>query len=78
MYWITAWATGALLAGVLASLLAARKKRDRYAWTAWSFVFPPAVLILWWLPARAAPARRPEEDDDEGDEIEDLLGDKSD
>ena len=46
--------------GVVAGILARVKRRDHSFWAAWSFLFPPMLLILLVMPANKGPRpRRP-------------------
>lgn len=47
---VVLWAGIATIAMVLAGILAGAKNRDYSAWMAWSFVFPPALIVLMLLP----------------------------
>ena len=43
---IVVWGIFAIAAAALAGVLAGVKNRDYSFWMAWSFVFPPLVLVL--------------------------------
>jgi hypothetical protein len=63
--------TAMILSGILGGILAGLKNRDYSYWIAWTFVLPPALIILALLPKRKGPRpHRPtlaEEDAREGD-----------
>jgi F0F1-type ATP synthase assembly protein I len=50
MTMIVIWGAVAFLATALAGVLAGIKNRDISFWMGWSFVFPPLVLFLLFLP----------------------------
>ena len=57
---ITYWGIAAIVASVLAGILAGVKRRDHSFWAAWSFLFPPMLLILLVMPSYKGPRlRRP-------------------
>jgi hypothetical protein len=43
---IAIWGVVAILAAALAGFIASAKRRDYSFWAAWSFIFPPMLLIL--------------------------------
>lgn len=47
---IVVWGIFAIAAAALAGVLAGVKNRDYSFWIAWSFVFPPLVLVLALMP----------------------------
>ena len=47
---IVVWGIFAIAAAALAGILAGVKNRDYSFWMAWSFVFPPLVLVLALMP----------------------------
>jgi len=49
--WIVAWGVVATGSAALAGILAGMKNRDYSFWMGWSFLFPPMVIILAFLPA---------------------------
>lgn len=66
MEMIVIWAAVAFLAAGFAAFLCSQKNRDHSSWMAWSFVLPPAVLVLLLLPKRTGPPpRRPSLDDED-------------
>lgn len=55
-----------IVAAVVAGYVAMSKNRDYSFWMAWSFVVPPALLILVFLPRRGGqPPRRPTLDEED-------------
>lgn len=63
---IVAWGVVAILAASFAGILAGVKNRDYSAWSAWAFLFPPAILILLLMPPLKGPAhRRPTLDEED-------------
>ncbi len=66
---IVIWGLVALASLAIGGLLAGLKKRDHSFWMAWSFLFPPMVLLLLLLPGRdIRPIRRTlDEEDAEAD-----------
>lgn len=65
---IVVWGVVALAAAVAAALLASWRNRDHSAWAAWSFLFPPLVLVLLFLPRNAGPRPRRRSIDEEDHE----------
>ncbi len=55
---IVIWGGVALASGIAGAVLAGVKNRDLSAWTAWSFILPPMVLVLLLLPKRQGPRPR--------------------
>ncbi len=52
MYWITTIAIigGVMLVfGLAGAVLAGIKNRDISFWTAWTFLFPPSIIVLLFL-----------------------------
>jgi hypothetical protein len=66
MQGIVIWGAAALAAMIVAGILAGRKNRDYSFWMGWSFIFPPAVLVLMILPklGGARPKRRSLDEED--------------
>ena len=65
---IAIWGLAALASAALAGLVAGVKRRDHSFWMAWSFIFPPMLLILILMPQNEGPRpRRPSLDDDQLD-----------
>ncbi len=66
VFWISMWGLVAIIASAVAGILAGAKNRDYSFWMAWSFIFPPIVLILALLPRFSGPRpRRPTLDEDD-------------
>lgn len=63
---VVIWGAVALGAMVFGGILAAAKNRDVSFWMAWSFLAPPAVLVVLVLPKHRGPRprRRPLDDED--------------
>jgi hypothetical protein len=58
--YIAIWGMVSIATAVIAGILAGLKRRDHSFWAAWSFVFPPMILILLCLPKNHGPKpRRP-------------------
>lgn len=64
--WVTVtWGTIAISAAVLAGIMAGVKNRDYSFWMGWSFVIPPFVFFLFFLPRLTGPRpQRPKTDHD--------------
>jgi hypothetical protein len=61
---IVIWGAVAVSASVLAVILAGYKNRDYSYWVAWSFLVPPAVVWLLFMPKNKGPRpRQPRLDD---------------
>jgi hypothetical protein len=61
---IAIWGVVAIASAVLAGILAGLKRRDHSFWAAWSFLFPPMLLLLLVMPVnRGARPRRPSIDE---------------
>jgi hypothetical protein len=57
---IAIWGIVAIASAVLAGILAGIKRRDHSFWAAWSFLFPPMLLLLLLMPSnKGARPRRP-------------------
>jgi hypothetical protein len=67
---IAVYGIAGIVGGIIAWVVASRKRRDRQSWAFATFFFPPAVLILFALkPLRiSGPAVRYRTDDDGDDE----------
>lgn len=66
MKWIAIWGIVSIVSCLLAGLLAAMKNRDHSGWMGWTFVFPPLVLVLLFLPRNPGPRPvRPTVDEEE-------------
>lgn len=62
---VVVWGLIAITATVIGGLLAGFKKRDYSFWMAWSFIFPPSVILLLVLPAlQKRPRRRTLDEED--------------
>lgn len=55
---ITIWGIVALSAAAIAGVLAGIKNRDYSFWMGWSFVLPPLVIVLLFLPRLSGPRPR--------------------
>jgi len=55
VFWISAWGMIAITTSIIAGILAGIKNRDYSFWIGWSFIVPPAVLILALLPRLSGP-----------------------
>jgi len=63
---IAIWGLVAITSAVLAGILAGIKRRDHSFWAAWSFLFPPMLLILLLMRSNKGPRpRRPGIDEQE-------------
>ena len=60
-----------ILSGILGGILAGLKNRDYSYWIAWSFVLPPALIVLAFLPTRKGPRPRRPTIAEEDERIED-------
>ncbi len=63
------WGLTALASMVIGGLLAGLKKRDYSFWMAWSFLFPPAVILLLVLPSLSRRPRRRTLDEEDAAEF---------
>ncbi|HET6389168.1 MULTISPECIES: hypothetical protein [Hyphomicrobiales] len=64
MQWIVLWGATAITASVLAGILAGIKNRDLSYWIGWSFILPPLVVWLLFLPKyKGARPRQPSLDE---------------
>jgi hypothetical protein len=63
---VVLWGLTALAATALAGLIAGIKNRDYSSWMGWSFLCPPLVLLLVFLPKLEdhRPRRRALDDED--------------
>ena len=59
---ITIYLASALVAGTIGGTIAPRKRRHAGFWTTATFLFPPLLLILLFLPTGRALPRREKED----------------
>lgn len=63
---IAIWGAVAIAASLMALIVAGMKRRDHSFWAAWSFMFPPMLLVLLVMPANPGPRpRRPSLDEEE-------------
>ena len=63
---IAIWGVVAITCALVAGILAGVKRRDHSFWAAWSFMVPPMLLILLFMPANKGPRpRRPSPDEEE-------------
>ena len=57
---IVIWGVVAIASAIIAGIVAGAKRRDYSFWAAWSFLFPPMLLLLLLMPANKGPRpRRP-------------------
>jgi hypothetical protein len=57
---IVIWGLIAIASAIVAGLVAGAKRRDFSFWAAWSFLFPPMLLLLLLMPSNKGPRpRRP-------------------
>lgn len=64
--WIVVWGVVALASGIAAGVLAGVKRRDHSFWAAWSFLFPPMLLVLLLMRKNQGPKpRRPTLDEED-------------
>ena len=55
---IVIWGLVAIAAAIIAGLVAGAKRRDHSFWAAWSFLFPPMLLILLFMSSNKGPRPR--------------------
>jgi uncharacterized protein (DUF983 family) len=67
---IVIWAAVAVLSAVAAGFLAGAKNRNPSMWAAWSFVFPPTVIVLLLLARNRGERVRTSSFDDDDRRIE--------
>lgn len=65
---VVTWGLIAITSMLIGGLLAGLKKRDYSFWMAWSFIFPPALVLLLVLPGLAHRPRRRTLDEEDGEE----------
>jgi hypothetical protein len=66
---IAFWGIISIVSAVIAGITAGLKRRDHSFWAAWSFLFPPMLLLLLCMRTNQGPRpRRPGLDELEGDE----------
>lgn len=66
---VVIWGLVAVTATLIGGLIAGMKKRDYSFWMAWSFLFPPAILLLLVLPGREKRPRRRTLDEEDAAEF---------
>ena len=63
---IALWGVVSIASAIAAGILAAVKNRDHSWWAAWSFVFPPMLIILLLMSKNTGPRpRRPTLDEED-------------
>lgn len=65
---VVTWGLIAITSMAIGGLLAGFKKRDYSFWMAWSFIFPPVLVLLLLLPGLAQRPRRRTLDDEDAAE----------
>ena len=55
---IAIWGLVAIASAVIAGFVAGAKRRDHSFWAAWSFLFPPMLLVLVLMPRNKDPRPR--------------------
>ena len=55
---IAIWGVVAIGSAIIAGIVAGMKRRDHSFWAAWSFLFPPMLLILLLMPSYKGPRQR--------------------
>ncbi len=64
--WIVVWGLVATVSAVIAGFVAGYKRRDISSWAAWTFLFPPLLIVVCLLATNAGPRpRRPSFDEDD-------------
>ena len=64
--WIVIWGAVAIGSAIAAGVLAGIKRRDHSFWAAWSFLFPPMLLVLLVLSKnQGVKKRRPTLDEED-------------
>jgi hypothetical protein len=64
--WIAIWGVVAIGSAIAAGILAGIKRRDHSFWAAWTFLFPPMLIVLLLLPKnQGAKKRRPTLDEED-------------
>lgn len=66
---VVIWGLAAIISMVIGGLLAGFKKRDYSFWMAWSFIFPPAIVLLLLLPSLDKRPRRRTLDEEDATEF---------
>jgi hypothetical protein len=65
---VVIWGLTALACTAIAGVLALIKNRDVSWWMAWSFLVPPMVLILFFVPRQDVRPKRPSLDEQDAAE----------
>ena len=61
---IVIWGIVAFASAIVAGITAGAKRRDHSFWAAWSFLFPPLLIVLLLMPAnKGERARKPSIDE---------------
>ena len=55
---IAIWGIVCLASAIVAGVCAGTKRRDHSFWAAWSFLFPPMLLVLLCMPKNHGPRPR--------------------
>jgi hypothetical protein len=55
---IAIWGIVSIASAVIAGIVAGTKRRDHSFWAAWSFLFPPMLLVLLLMPTNKGPRPR--------------------
>ena len=73
MAYFVIWGVTAIVSAIIAGFLAAAKNRDYSAWAAWTFLFPPLLIALFFTPKYTGPPRPRRRLDDDTDQSFDRL-----
>jgi hypothetical protein len=52
---IAIWGLVAIASAIIAGIVAGTKRRNHSFWAAWSFLFPPMLLVLLLMPSNKGP-----------------------
>jgi hypothetical protein len=55
---IAFWGIISIVCAFIAGIVAGLKRRDHSFWAAWSFLFPPMLLVLVLMPGNKGPRPR--------------------
>ena len=55
---IVIWGVVAIASAVIGGIVAGAKRRNHSFWAAWSFLFPPMLLVLVLMPTNRDPRPR--------------------